>query len=183
MANEPKTATGIAVKWAVFQLIVSVIFTYAFEFLDLQNSPFRYASFIPFIVFLLLTQKEVRDSQGGFITFGKGFSSGFIYAVFCALMGAIFIWLYLKVLSPEVFEKSLAQSESDMIDKHMSRSEIDKAMSIAREYGFLIGIIASIVGSIISGAIVSLIGAAIFKKDPPPFDPGDIELAKDYPAV
>ncbi|HAL81645.1 MAG TPA: hypothetical protein DCO83_04925, partial [Mucilaginibacter sp.] len=101
MENVKKSYTNVAAKWAVIYVITSIVITYAFQFLNVdQASPAKYLSYIPFIAFLLLTQKEYKDQLGGFLTFGQGFMSGFMYSVFGGIILAVFIYIYLGILSP-----------------------------------------------------------------------------------
>jgi hypothetical protein len=157
----------VAAKWSLIYIITSIVITYAFQFLNIdQSSPAKYVSYIPFIAFLLLAQKEYRDQLGGYLTFGEGFSAGFLYSVFSGLFIAIFIYIYLTFLSPQVFEQSMAAAQTKLQESgNLSSDQIDQAMVITRKYGTIIGAVGALVGSVIIGAIIALIGAAIFKKE------------------
>ncbi|MBE9582925.1 DUF4199 domain-containing protein [Mucilaginibacter sp. JRF] len=180
MADQVKSPTSVATKWALIYTLFSVILTYAFDAMGLaQESPVRYLSMALLIAFILLTQKEYRDVQGGFITFGKAFSVGFRFAVFAGLLGALFVFLYTKVLAPDVFARSLDKAESDMIEKGMTDEQVETAMNITRNYGQIIGAFFAAIGTAVIGAIVSLIGAAIFKKERSPYDFDDAVVATD----
>lgn len=158
--------TKIATKWALINVALAIVITYAFELTNADpNSPYKYLGFVPFIAFLFLTQKEFRDSLGGFMNFGDGFSAGFRYSVFVGLLMAIFIFLYLKVLSPDFFDKSLEASRAQMEARNMSDAQIDKGLEMAKSWGPLIGAFTTALTYPIFGAIISLIGAAIFKKE------------------
>jgi hypothetical protein len=163
--------TKIATKWAFINILTAIIVTYAFEFLNADpNSPLKYLSYIPFIAFLLLTQKEFKDSIGGFMTFGEGFSAGFKYALFSGLLMAVFIYLYCAVLSPDFFERSLEVSRAQMEARNMSPDQIDKGMEMAKKWGPLMAAFATAVSYPVFGSIISLIGAAIFKKERSGYD-------------
>lgn len=177
------TAAKLATKWALINLAVSVVLTYTFEFLDIDpNSPVKYVTYIPFVAFLFLTQKEFRDQLGGFMTFGQGFSAGLRYSVFTGLLMAVFTILYLVVLSPGMWEKILDHARNDMESKGtMSEAQIDMAMNITSKYGIYIGAFVAAIGYTIMGIIISLIGAAIFKKERSAYDFDD--EVKEDPAV
>jgi len=160
-----------AIKWAVINLLTSIVITYAIQFSNLDpNSPIKYIGLIPFFAFLLLTQKEYRDQLGGFMTFGEGFLSGFLYSVFTGILSAIFIYLYYAILSPEMVEKTLTSTQSQLEAKGMSQEQIDAAMNITRKYFAIFGAVGAVFFSAILGVIGGLIGAAIFKKERSPFD-------------
>lgn len=162
---------NIVLKWTLISVITSIIITYVFQFANVdQNSGMKYLSYIPFMVYLFLAQKEYKDQLGGYITFGQAFSTGFKYAIFTGIILAIFIYLYLSLLSPQVFEKAMSDAQQKMTDQgQLSSEQIDSAMQISRKYGVILGAIGSVIGSAIIGAILSLIGAAIFKHEKPLF--------------
>ncbi len=163
--------TKVATKWALINALTAIVITYAFEFLNIDpNSPLKYLSYIPFIIFLFITQKEFKDEIGGFITFGEGFSAGFRYALFTGLVIAVFVYLYCAILSPAVFDKALEASRAKMEAQNMSSDQIERGMSIAKKWGPLMGAFGTAVVYPIIGALISLIGAAIFKKERSAYD-------------
>ncbi|MDB5002953.1 MAG: hypothetical protein JWQ34_1178 [Mucilaginibacter sp.] len=159
--------TKVATKWALINALTAIIITYAFEFLNVDpNSPLKYLAYIPFIIFLFLAQKEFKDEIGGFMTFGEGFSVGFRYALFTGLIMALFIYLYCTVLSPAFFDKAIEASRTKMEESgKLSSEQIDKAMDISKKWGPLMAAFGTAVVYPIFGAIIGLIGAAIFKKE------------------
>jgi len=167
MENAKPTASSVAIKWALFNFLTGVIVTYAFQFSGIgQNSPIRYVAFLPFIVFLLLTQKDFRERLGGYMTYGEGFLSGFLFAVFAGIFSAIFIYIYLGILSPDVFQQSLTEAQKNLEAKgNLSSEQIESAMNISRKYGVIFATVGTLISIPFMGAIISLIGAAIFKKE------------------
>ena len=174
MENLNANPTKVATKWALFYVGVSIVITYAIDLLNLDpNSAVKYISLIPFIAFCILAQKEYRDQLGGYLTFGQGFSAGFRYALFAGLLLAIFTFLYLKILNPGALDKIIEQQKTLLEQKNMSEAQIDTASEITKKWGVLIGTLSAAIGSLVSGCIVALIGAAILKKERSPFDVPD----------
>ncbi len=158
--------TKVATKWALINTLASIVCVYAFEFLNVEaTSPIQYISYLPFIAFLLLAQIEFKNELGGFITFGQAFSTGFRYALFTGLLTAVFIYIYYSMLSPERYEQILAISEKALEERDMSSAEREKAMEMTRNWGPLFSAFGAAVGSAIFGAVISLITAAIVKKE------------------
>ncbi|HWD87369.1 MAG TPA: DUF4199 domain-containing protein [Mucilaginibacter sp.] len=181
--EQPKpNPTKVATKWALINLITGIVLTYAIQYLVPDpNSPIKYLTLLPFVAFLLLAQKEYKDQLGGYLTFGEGFSAGFKFALFTGLMVAVFTYLYLAVLSPDVMEKAVQQAKEQMEAKgNLSSEDIDKAVNITRKFGPIFGAIGALVFDLIAGIIVALIGAAIFKKERSAYDP---EPAQADPTV
>ncbi|MDR3693863.1 DUF4199 domain-containing protein [Mucilaginibacter sp.] len=166
MDTAKTSSFNVALKWAMFYVIVSIVLTYVWQFLNIdQTSSIKYVGYIPFIAFLLLAQKEFRDSLGGFISFGQAFVAGLLYSIIGAVVISIFIYIYFAFLSPGVFEKIMDTQKDAMTQKGMSSDQIDQAMEILKKYGALITAFFSIFAIAIFGIIVALVGAAIFKKE------------------
>jgi hypothetical protein len=162
------SSTRPAVKWGLFYTIVAIIITYLFQILNVDiTSSAKYISYIPFIAFLLLAQKEYKDQLDGYLTFGEGFLTGFKYSVITGVLGALFTYIYFTLLSPQVYQTLLDGAKAKMESQgNVTDDQMDMALKIMSP-----GIICAfaVIGSLIFGSIVSLIGAAIFKKDKPPF--------------
>ena len=170
---QPPNSTKVATKWAVIYTLTSIIITYAMQLTNTSpDSPVKYLSYIPFIGFLLLAQKEFRDELGGYMSFGNGFSAGFRYAVFAGLMLGVFTYIYFAILSPAVWNQIVEVSRAKIqeTNKNLTDEQVDKAIDITRKYGPVFGGFGAAIGSAVSGAVFSLIGAAIFKKERSPYD-------------
>jgi len=166
-----QNATKVATKWALLYTIAAIIVTYTLQFLNLdQNSSWKYVSMVFFIGFLLLAQKEYKDQLGGYITFGNAFSAGFRYSVFAGLLVALFTYLYYSFLSPQMFDKMLETVQTAMEEKNAPSNVVDSTMSFYRGWGKIIFPFFAAIGSAIIGSIISLIGAAIFKKERSAYD-------------
>jgi hypothetical protein len=171
MEQLPANATKVATKWALIYVLTAIVITYIIQFSNLDpNSPVKYLSYIPFIAFLLLAQKEYKDQFGGYIKFGEAFSVGFKFALFSGILLAVFIYVYLTFLSPEVLSKAMELQRDKMTEQGASSEQIDKVIEIGKKYGGIFGAFFSVIIYAILGAIVGLIGAAIFKKERSAFD-------------
>lgn len=180
MEKSAPNPTAIATKWALIYVVVSIVITYGFQLLNIdQNSSVKYIGYLPFIAFCFLAQKEYKDQLGGFITFGQAFNPGFRYSLFGGLLLAIFIYIYLGILSPEMLTKAMEQQQTAMADKGMSQEQIDKALEMGTKYGAIFGAIATAISTLVFGCIVALVSAAILKKERTAFDIPDEEVTSD----
>ena len=163
--------TKVATKWALIYAAAAIIITYAIEFLDLDpNSPVKFITFVPFIIFMLLAQIEFKQQLNGFITFGEAFSTGFRYALFSGLLMAVFTYLYFSVLSSTAMDKALAISQAKMEEQNAPAEAIEKSEIIMRKYGAVIFAFGFAISYAFFGAIISLITAAIVKKQRSAYD-------------
>lgn len=169
------SSAKVAIKWSLIYVLAAIVITYASEIARLSvNSPIKYITYVVLIIFLLLAQKEHRDKLGGYIKFGDAFVTGLLYGIFAGILTAVFIYLYLAILSPEIFAQALDQQRQAMADSgKMSSDQIDHAMDIAKKYGPILGAIVTVFIYAILGVIIGLIGAAILKKEPPMYSAPD----------
>jgi len=167
---ENKTSSNkVAIKWAAFYIVVSIVLTYVYQFLKVDaTSGIKYVAYIPFIAFLLLSLKEYKDQfNGGYLTFGEGFVTGLKYTIITSIVMGLFIYIYWTILSPQMYQQVIDKSREQMEAKgNMTSDQIDASMQYLT--AGLLTIIATVF-SIIGGIIISLIAAAIFKKERPPF--------------
>jgi hypothetical protein len=172
MEQLPTSTTKVATKWALIYVLTAIVITYVIEITKMDpNSPVKYLGYIPLVAFLFLAQKEYKDHFGGYIKFGDAFSVGFKYGLFSGLLFAVFLYVYLAFLSPEVLANSVESQRSAMAAKGLSSEQVDNAIEIAKKYGAIFGAVGVVVVYTIMGVIFGLIGAAIFKKERSAFDP------------
>jgi hypothetical protein len=158
---------GIAVKWAIINVITAIVVTYIFQLLGTDvSAPVRYLAYIPFIAFVCLAQIEYRDKASGFMTYGQGFVEGLLFGVFSGIMLAIFMYLYYAVLYPQGVDQMVAAAHDKMVAQGQSSDAIDTATEMTKKYGAIFASVGGLFGTPIAAIIVSLITAAIFKKEP-----------------
>ncbi len=105
------------------------------------------------------------------VTFGNLFAHGFKTTAVLIVITSIYTVLAFKVLFPDMLEKVLEISRKKMMENpKMTDEMIEQAMSMTKKYFIPFALGGSIIGTGILGAIGSLIGAAIAKKNPNPFD-------------
>lgn len=104
--------------------------------------------------------------MNGEVSFGQVFSHGFKTASIVILISiAAFALTYL--IMPEIKEKALEVARKEIEkDPRITEKNIQEAIKWTDQFFFLFGTVGSLFGLGISGAISSLIGAAIVKKNP-----------------
>lgn len=181
METAKPSQAGTAIKWAIIYLIASIALTYILQLLKFDlTSPTKYLNYLIFIAFLLLTQTDYRKQLGGFLTFGEGFMSGFLYSIFSGIFSALFVYVYLSFLNPQAFEQIIKTAQDQMETQGLSSDQIERGIDFTRKFGVLFGSVGALFGLIIIGAVIALIGAAIFKKER---TIRDLERQAEDPAV
>ncbi|KHJ39216.1 hypothetical protein PBAC_05290 [Pedobacter glucosidilyticus] len=169
--------TKTASYWALLAFVMIVILTYVFYFAEVdQKSALNYITYIPFIACLALAIKNHKEKElDGYISFGRAFNTGFRFSSLLSLMMGLFMLVYLKWLNPDVLELGLVEAENQMLDQGQSSKQIDAAMSIARSWGPYLAAVTTAIMYTLTGAALSLVFAAIFKKEAPMFEESESE--------
>jgi hypothetical protein len=166
METAKPSQAGIAIKWALINVMVSVVVTYVIQFAGSDPfGPAKYIGDISFIVFLCLAQLEYRKQLSGFLTYGQGFIEGLLFSVFTGILLAVFMGLYATILSPDVWQHYIDAQQATYVKQGLSSDQVDTAMNLMRKYGVIFVIAGTLIGVPIVGVIISLITSAIFKKE------------------
>ncbi len=132
------------------------------------------------IIGIVLALKEKRALQGKSLTYGQGVLTGFIVSVITALIGSLFFYIYIEIINPDFFPAMIAgardQAETAGLDADMARKNAEMYFNM-KSY-----LMQTFFGSIIFGLVVSLIAAAILRRDPvKPKD--DLEAGANFSAI
>ncbi|WP_443943786.1 DUF4199 domain-containing protein [Pedobacter sp. AW1-32] len=160
-------AFKVAISFAVYTL--ATFYLYKFLGIDAANPDMPVAekiismvlSYGIFILAIVYTQITHKRELGGYITYGRAFSTGFKVAAYAGLFIGLLFILYYKVLDTaamdHIVDASIAQAKGN-------EQQIE---GIRKMSGFM-WIFAAFGAAItytIFGLIVSLISAAVIKKD------------------
>ena len=112
--------------------------------------------------------KEYRDKHlGGFMTYGKAFTSNFLIGLYSTIIGTVFMFILYKFIDTTL----LVTLKETTIDAAMQKSpnvtqeQLEKTMSFFMSPLFLV--ISGLLGGAIFAAILSLLVSIFHKKDQP----------------
>lgn len=109
--------------------------------------------------------------KNGDVSFGQVFSHGFKTAAIVILIN-IASFIIISLVLPELKENALNIARETMEkDSRLTDSNIEDALKMTDKFYYVFGIIGTIFGYGVSGALGSLLGAAIVRKNPQPFMP------------
>lgn len=123
---------------------------------------------IPAVVIFLGIRVARAQEGNGFITFGTGFSTGIIITVIGGLITTLYTYLYFKILNPGMITYIKMKQEEEMIKRGMTDSEVE-LMADTMEFWANPGMMSAfvLIGIILLGLVITLISAAILKKENP----------------
>jgi len=113
--------------------------------------------------------KMHRDNDlGGYVSLGRAFLVGLIASVIAALIGIIFNYVYMNFIDPTYIDTVVEGMEEmmsgfDLPEEVMEQSIEDARASLAPGKMFTTGLLSAAAVS----AVISIICAAIMKKEPP----------------
>lgn len=123
------------------------------------------------ITILVLAIKYHRDNElGGYITFGRGFQTGMLTTFFYAIIATVWAFVFFNFIAADMMTEIQDAMVEQWEAQGMSDEQIEQAQGFTGFMSsplFMVG--AAFVGSLIWGAILSLIISAVVKKDPPQF--------------
>lgn len=151
---------------------ILVIYSIILNFLDLsQNQTLGWISYIILIGGLALFVNLYGKAKDHQVTFGNLFTYGFKATAIITLIMIVFIIIFFMAF-PE-FKDKIIESAREGMEKQgkMSDDQIDQSMQMFERNFMLFSAGAALFMYLVLGAIGSLIGAAITKKQPrSPFD-------------
>jgi hypothetical protein len=166
---EQKTSTlNYSLKWGVIIGIVLVIYTLLLYVFDLSlNRALGWIANIIMLIAVFLIVKNYRDKiNNGLISFGNAFSVSFLTMLFSGIISAIFAYLLYNYIAPELIDKLVAFQEEKLLSRGIPEDMIEAQINMGRKFmspGFIA--LFALGGTIIFGAIISLIIALILKKE------------------
>jgi len=165
-----QTVTTSTTKGLVIALILIVIALVTY-FLDYNtSSTLQYVSYAIFIAGVIwsvnLYGKQIDHNS----TFGNYFAHGFKVAALVTAIMIIYLIIFVN-LFPDIKDKGMEAVRKSMEAKgKMNSEQITQALTFTKKFFMVIIISSTLIGYLVFGAIASVIGAGITKKNPHTFD-------------
>lgn len=165
-----QTVTTSTTKGVVISLIL-IIVALATYFLNFDaSSGAQYVSYVIYIAGIIwsvyIYGKQIDHNS----TFGNYFAHGFKVAAIVTAIMIIYVVIFVN-LFPDMKEKGMEAARKNMEEKgKMTQEQITQALTFTKKFFMVFAIGATLVGYLIFGALASLIGAGITKKNPHTFE-------------
>ncbi|GAC1395418.1 MAG: hypothetical protein NVSMB63_15570 [Sediminibacterium sp.] len=156
-------------KGLVIGLIIIVFSLILYFTGQALNRSLSWISFCIIIGGLIWACNDYAKQMNGNVTFGNVFSYGFKTTAAIAVFVIIYTVVSLNFIYPELIDKTMEQARQEMQKKgNLTDEQVQQGITMARKFFFPFAIGGIIIMYAIVGAIGSLIGAAIAKKNPNP---------------
>jgi hypothetical protein len=158
-----------AIKWALVLSLLQIVYSLVVYLIGQTLNPVTgWLQYIVIIAFGTYATINFRNKErGGALTFGEGFGVCFQLILFAGIITAIyFVFIFIQFIDPGFVDETIRVSQQKMIDKGMTDDQIEMALKYTKMFmkpGIMF--VFAIVGSAFMGAILSLIVAAISRKE------------------
>lgn len=163
---EQKVSTPVQ-KGLIISLIL-IVFGLALYFTDqYMNKGLSYLQYLILIIGIIWSCNVYAKQMNGNVTFGNVFAHGFKTTAFVAALMAVYTFLAVKFIFPEMTDKIMDATRQEMQkNNQLSEEQISQSIEMIKKFFLPFAIGGIIFVFAIVGAISSLIGAAIAKKNP-----------------
>ena len=160
--------------YAVILTVCQAVFSLLMFLLGFQTDKmaagqyFQYLGMVISLVILWLGIKAVREkSPDQSLTYGQGVGAGTVISLYSGLLSAVYTYLHFKFINPSFFEYQMELMRTKWVAAGLSDTQIENASAMMRKFsGPGITAIAVPILALIFGVIISLILAAILKREP-----------------
>ncbi|WP_217607072.1 DUF4199 domain-containing protein [Chitinophaga sp. GbtcB8] len=125
----------------------------------------KWVSTVVIFVGVIFTCTQFAKLNDGNVTFGNVFANGFKTTSLIALVTVLFSVVFILIF-PDIKEKALEEARRQMEKQGQSDDVIEKAIAMTSKMFMVFVLAGGIFGTLFFGAIASLIGAAVAKKNP-----------------
>ena len=133
----------------------------------------QYVSWLGYLVVaagMVYGTLEYRKKQsGGFLTYGKAFSSCFWIGLFAGILSTVYFFIFINFIHPGMVNEIIDQARAQMLEKgQMSEDQIEQALAMQQKFmSPLMMALWGLFAYAIMSAILGLILGIFLKKNDP----------------
>jgi hypothetical protein len=130
----------------------------------------QWIGFVIMIVVLVLGIKAVREeSEGKYLTYGKGVGTGTLISLYSGLMSSVYTYIHFKFVNPEFADYQIALLRDKWAAAGLGDAQMEQAERMTRMMmGPGVQACLAPIFVVLFGLILSLIISAFLKRNPPP---------------
>lgn len=166
------TTSRTALKWGVIIGIVNILYSTATMVSgQIGNQALGYIVYLIIGVGIYFALNDFKKENFGFISFGQGLGLGTMMSAIVGIISSFYSFAYMKFIDSSIPDSILKNAEREMEKKGLPDDQIEQAMEYSKMFmspGFMF--VVGVFFMIILGFVLSLIIAAIMKKDKPVFE-------------
>ncbi|HNY03832.1 MAG TPA: DUF4199 domain-containing protein [Bacteroidales bacterium] len=172
MEEKPRTPIANGLTWGLITGGVLIVFSLIMFLADLYlNKTVNWIGYLFLIAGMIYGTLEYRKKYtGGFLTYGKAFSTSFWIGLFAGIVSSIYVFIFMQYIHPGFINELMDQSRTAIMtsNPNMSDEQVEQALAISSK--FMSPVMMTIWGLVsyaVMSAIISLILAIFLKKEDP----------------
>ncbi|MBN1597068.1 MAG: DUF4199 domain-containing protein [Bacteroidales bacterium] len=136
----------------------------------LNNQKLNNITFFIIVIGLFISVKHFRDRiNGGLLNFGKAFGVGILTCLFMGIAVAVYTYFQYKFFSPHLMEQLLLETEDRLARWNFSDEILEQQINMMHQIVTPLFVsFSSVLGTVIWGALLSLLTALLLKRDENP---------------
>lgn len=177
---EPTTTTPstarIALQYGLYTGLGLIIYSLIVQLAGLAGNQTMgivgmFVSGVVLILGIIYALKDFRSQNGGYLSYGQGLGVGSLLAGVAGLISGIFTYIYLSFIDNSAMKEAMDKQREALEARGMSDEQIEQAIAMAEKFSTPgMAVVMSIIGMALIGFVLSLIIAAIMKRDSNPMD-------------
>lgn len=170
--EQKTTTTSVALKYGVITAVAAIVYSAILLVTGLNtNQALGYLGFVILIAGMVFAMRDFRTANAGYMSYGQGLGIGTMVSGIVGLLASAFTVLYMQFIDPNVMQQTIDNARENLEKQGMDDAQIDMAMQMTEKMMnpgmmFMLGILSYI----IIGFIISLIVAAIMRRNEPVFE-------------
>ncbi len=172
MEEKSRTPISNGLIWGLITGVVLIVFSLVMFLADLyMNKAVNWIGYVFLIAGMVYGTLEFRKKYtGGFLTFGKAFSSCFWIGLFAGIVSTIYFFVFIQYIHPGFINELMEQSRTTIMTANPNMSDEDVERAVEMSSKFMSPVMMTIWGLVmyaLMSAIFSLILAIFLKKEDP----------------
>lgn len=164
-----ENVTSTTTKGLTIGLIL-VVLGLVIYFLKIDiNGPVKWVGYVVFIGGIIWSVNSYGKQINYNSTFGNYFAHGFKVSALVTAVLIVYIVIF-NLLFPDFKEMAIDQSRKAMVEQKVPQEQMQQGLEITKKFFMVFIVGGTLVIYLIVGAISSLVGAAVTKKEPNNFD-------------
>ncbi len=164
---------NIALRYGLIYSGINIFFSLIMFVTDLNRAGLDWLNslvglIIPVVCIYLAVKEYKAGVEGGYMKFSEVFKKGILICLVGGVIVAGYLVLYTSVIDPDFMDFMMQQQVEKMQEQGMSEDMIEMAINQSAKFQTPFWMFTwGLLGSLIMGSIVSLIMAAVLKKNNP----------------
>lgn len=164
-----QTTTSVGLKFGLLTAGMLIIYDAILQISGLASiSELGFLGLLILLIGMIMGMKTFRKSNSDFMTYKQGIGIGTIIVAIAGIISKIFNYCYINLIDDSNFLATLEKQRVSMEKKGMDAEMMERTLEMMKKNAYSpMSIVWGALGSIIVGFIISLVVAAVMKKNNP----------------